>query len=42
MPEVGKKIKTPEGEGIVLSQNVMKNKVRVELSDEKRIVEVDC
>lgn len=41
MPKIGSRIKTPEGEGIVISCSVIKNKVSVELSD-KRIVEVSC
>lgn len=42
MPVPGSKIKTPDGEGTVLSASVIKNKVRVELSSDKRVVEVDC
>jgi len=42
MPSPGSKIKTPEGEGIVIFANVIKNKLRVELLKDKRIVEVDC
>jgi cell fate regulator YaaT (PSP1 superfamily) len=42
LPEVGSEIKTPEGTGIVLSQNILKTKVSVELNKDKRIVEVDC
>lgn len=42
MPSNGSKIKTPEGEGTVLSASVIKNKIRVELLSDKRVVEVDC
>lgn len=42
MPASGSKIKTPEGEGIVLSSSVIKNKIKVELLSDKRVVEVDC
>ena len=42
MPSSGSKINTPEGEGIVISANVIKNKLKVELLKDKRIVEVDC
>lgn len=42
MPSLGSKIKTLEGEGIVISQNIIKNKIRVELFADKRIVEADC
>ena len=42
MPATGSKIKTPEGEGIVLSTSVIKNKIRVELLKDKRVVEADC
>ncbi len=42
MPSIGSRIKTPEGEGTVLSQNVIKNKISVELDNDKRILEVDC
>jgi len=42
MPLPGSKVKTPEGEGIVLSSNMIKNKIRVELLNDKRVVEVDC
>jgi cell fate regulator YaaT (PSP1 superfamily) len=42
MPQVGEEIKTEEGMGKVVSQNIVKNKVGVELVNDKRIVEVDC
>ena len=42
MPAVGSIYKTSEGEGIVISQNVMINKIIVELKDGKKRVEVDC
>jgi len=42
MPAPGSKIKTHEGEGIVISANVIKNKIRVELIKDRRVVEVDC
>ena len=42
MPEVGNEFKTKEGVGIVISQNVIKNKVLVELKEDKKILEVDC
>ena len=42
MPSLGEEIKTGEGVGKVISQNIVKNKVQVELLDDKRIVEVDC
>jgi len=41
MPAVGSSIKTPKGNGIVVSQCIMKNKVTAELQD-KTYVEVDC
>jgi len=41
LPAVGSKIKTPKGEGIVVSQSVLKNKVTVEL-DGRVYLEVDC
>lgn len=41
MPVVGSRAKTELGEGRVISQNVVKNTIKVELSD-KRILEVDC
>ena len=42
MPAVGSEIKTPEGMGIVKSQNIIKNCVLVILNKDNRIVEVDC
>lgn len=42
MPEVGQKIKTKEGEGVVLSQNIINKKISVQLVTDNRIVEVDC
>ncbi len=41
MPSVGEKIKTKEGTGVVIEQNILKNKVKIEVAD-KRILEVDC
>jgi cell fate regulator YaaT (PSP1 superfamily) len=41
MPAIGSTIKTPKGEGTVVGQRILKNKVVVELSD-KTYVEVDC
>lgn len=40
MPAVGDKIKTDEGEGVVIDQNIMKNKVKAKVGE--KIVEVDC
>lgn len=42
IPAVGSKVKTPEGMGKVRSQNIIKNKIVVELDKDQRIVEVDC
>jgi len=42
MPAMGTEYKTAEGLGIVISQNVMKNKIVVELKESKKRVEVDC
>jgi len=42
LPEVGKTVKTAEGEGVVLSQNILQNKVVVELNKDKRVVEESC
>lgn len=41
LPAVGKTIKTPRGEGTVVSQCLLKNTVNVELQD-KTYLEVDC
>ncbi len=41
MPALGSKIKTEKGTGTVINQNVLKNKVLVELLD-KTYLEVDC
>lgn len=41
MPEIGSRIKTKEGQGTVISHNVLKNIVSVKLVDD-RIVEVAC
>lgn len=41
MPAVGAEIKTEKGKGMVVSQSVLKNQVRVELPD-KTYLEVDC
>jgi cell fate regulator YaaT (PSP1 superfamily) len=42
LPEVGSEIKTPDGTGRVLSQNIINKRVSVELNQDKKIVEVDC
>jgi len=42
MPLIGAEYKIKEGVGIVISQNVMKNKIVVELINDKKRVEVDC
>ncbi|MCL5410894.1 MAG: stage 0 sporulation protein [Patescibacteria group bacterium] len=42
LPEIGSELKTAEGTGKVLSQNILKEKVMVELNEDKKIVEVDC
>lgn len=42
LPEIGSEIKTPEGVGKVLSQNILKKKVMVALNEDAKIVEVDC
>ena len=42
MPALGSTISTKEGEGLVISVNVIKNRLRVELNKDKRVVEVDC
>jgi len=42
MPAIGSEIKTSEGQGVVLSHNVIKNKIVVELKKDKRIVEENC
>jgi cell fate regulator YaaT (PSP1 superfamily) len=42
MPQVGSEVKTKEGEGVVISQNMVKNIIVVELKDDKRRVEVSC
>jgi cell fate regulator YaaT (PSP1 superfamily) len=41
LPSIGSSLKTPKGEGIVVSQCVIKNKVTVELKD-RTYLEVDC
>lgn len=41
LPSVGSKIKTPKGEGVVVSQCILKNKVTVELEG-RTYLEVDC
>ncbi len=41
MPSVGTSMKTTKGEGIVVNQCILKNKVTVELKD-KTYLEVDC
>lgn len=42
MPEIGSEYKSKEGVGRVISCNIVKNKIFVELKSDKRIVEVDC
>lgn len=42
IPKIEDIIKTGEGRGVVVSQNIIKNKVIVELDDNKKLVEVDC
>lgn len=41
LPKIGDKIKTEKGAGIVISQNVLRKKVVVELEDRSRL-EVEC
>lgn len=42
MPAIGSEVKTPEGAGKVIAHNVIKNKIKVELLEDQRILEVDC
>jgi len=42
LPAPGSEVDTVEGKGIVISQNIIKNKITVELTKDKRILEVDC
>lgn len=42
MPAIGSEYRSNEGIGLVVSQNIMKNKLVIELKKEKRLLEVDC
>ena len=42
MPEIGEEIKTKKGKGVVISRDLIKNKIIVELLKEKTKLEVDC
>lgn len=42
MPAIDQEVNTPEGKGRVVAQNIIKNKITVELFADKRILEVDC
>ncbi len=42
MPKLGEKIKTKEGEGVVVSHNVLKKSYTIKIDDSHNFVEINC